>query len=57
MNQNNKKYLVLALAALPLLNSCSDSWLDPHTSFFHSKQALQIINESRYLFILPKTPM
>ena len=25
MNQNNKKYLVLALAALPLLNSCSDS--------------------------------
>lgn len=41
MNQNNKKYLVLALAALPLLNSCSDSWLD----------------RKRYLFILLKTPM
>lgn len=35
MNLNKKKYLLLALAALPMLNSCSESWLDPKPlSFF-----------------------
>ena len=38
MNQNNKKYLVLALAALPLLNSCSDSWLDPKPLSFYTPE-------------------
>ena len=38
MNQNNKKYLVLALAALPLLNSCNDSWLDPKPLSFYTPE-------------------
>ena len=38
MNQNNKKYLILALAALPLLNSCNDSWLDPKPLSFYTPE-------------------
>lgn len=38
MKQNKKKYLILALAALPLLNSCSDSWLEPKPLSFYSPE-------------------
>lgn len=38
MNQNKKKYLILALAALPLLNACSDSWLEPKPLSFYSPE-------------------
>ena len=37
-NQNKKKYLLLALAAFPLLNSCSDSWLEPKPLSFYTPE-------------------
>lgn len=38
MKQNKKKQLILALAVLPLFNSCSDSWLEPKPLSFYSPE-------------------
>lgn len=38
MKQNKKKYVIWALAALPLLNACSDSWLEPKPLSFYSPE-------------------
>lgn len=38
MNRNKKKCLILALAALPMMNSCSDSWLEPKPLSFYTPE-------------------
>lgn len=38
MNENKKKCLILALVTLPMLNSCSDSWLEPKPLSFYTPE-------------------
>lgn len=47
-NQNKKKYLLLALAAFPLLNSCSDSWLEPKPLSFYTPENTYVNAEGLY---------
>ena len=48
MNINKKKYIVLALATLPMLNSCSESWLEPKPLFFYSPENTYVNAEGLY---------
>lgn len=38
MNINKKNCIILALGTLPMLNSCSDSWLEPKPLSFYSPE-------------------
>ena len=48
MNINKKKYIVLALATLPMLNSCSESWLEPKPLSFYSPENTYVNAEGLY---------
>lgn len=48
MNINKKKYIVLALATLPMLNSCSESWLEPKPLSFNSPENTYVNAEGLY---------
>lgn len=48
MNINKKKYIVLALATLPMLNSCSESWLEPKPLSFYSPKNTYVNAEGLY---------
>lgn len=48
MNINKKKYIVLALATLPMLNSCSESWLEPKPLSFYSPENTYVNTEGLY---------
>ena len=48
MNINKKKYIVLALATLPMLNSCSESWLEPKPLSFYSPENTYVNVEGLY---------
>lgn len=48
MNINKKKYIVLALATLPMLNSCSESWLEPKSLSFYSPENTYVNAEGLY---------
>ena len=48
MNINKKKYIVLALATLHMLNSCSESWLEPKPLSFYSPENTYVNAEGLY---------
>ena len=48
MNINKKNCIILALATLPMLNSCSDSWLEPKPLSFYSPENTYVDAEGLY---------
>ncbi len=48
MNLNKKKYMVLALAVLPMLNSCKESWLEPKPLSFYSPENTYVNADGLY---------
>lgn len=48
MNLNRNKCMILALAVLPLLNSCSESWLEPKPLSFYSPENTYVDAEGLY---------
>lgn len=49
MNINKKNCIILALATLPMLNSCSDSWLEPKPLSFYSPENTYVDAEGLYV--------
>ena len=50
MNINKKNCIILALATLPMLNSCSDSWLEPKPLSFYSPENTYVDAEGLYVY-------
>ena len=48
MNINKKNCIILALGTLPMLNSCSDSWLEPKPLSFYSPENTYVDAEGLY---------